>query len=151
LIPAFVFVDSFNKEGSVDSHYLIGEVKRAEAGGPARCVPRSVSLRPIQTGGRPLIERRTGKRFDVNWPVKIEGGDGNHVISGEGRLLNISSGGALVDLAEPVCQGMRLDVYIKLPFKKDNWMKYAAEVLRVEAGASCRAAVKFAGARPHFG
>lgn len=83
----------------------------------------------------------------MDWPVKVEGGDGRHAIRGEGRVLNISTGGALVDLAEPVRQGMRLDVYIKLPFKKDNWMKYAAEVLRVEDG---HAAVKFEGPRPGF-
>jgi len=86
----------------------------------------------------------------VDWPIKIEGGDGRRAISGEGRVLNISSGGALVDLAEPVRKGMRLDVYIKLPFKKDNWMKYVAEVLRVEDGPSYRAAVKFEGPRPDF-
>jgi PilZ domain len=97
-----------------------------------------------------LIERRTGKRFAVNWPIKVEGRDGKHVINGEGHLLNLSSGGALFDLAGPVCKGMRLDVYIKLPFKKDNWMKYTAEVLRIEDGESPRTAVKFEGPRPRF-
>jgi hypothetical protein len=87
----------------------------------------------------------------VNWPIKVESGDGKTAISGEGRLLNISSGGALFDLPGPVQQGMRLDVYIKLPFKKENWMKYTAEVLRVEGGQPPRAAVKFEGPRPHFG
>lgn len=113
-------------------------------------MPHSVGAWLIQTGGRPLTERRTGKRFAVDWPIKVEGDDGKRVISGEGRLLNISSGGALFDLAGPVCKGMRLDVYIKLPFKKDNWMKYTAEVLRVEDGESRRTAVKFEGPRPHF-
>jgi hypothetical protein len=97
-----------------------------------------------------LIERRTGKRFDVNWPIKVEGRDGKRVISGEGRLLNLSSGGALFDLAGPVHKGMRLDVYIKLPFKKDNWMKYTAEVLRIDEGDPPRTAVKFEGPRPSF-
>ena len=86
----------------------------------------------------------------MNWPIKVEGRDGKHVISGEGRLLNLSSGGALFDLAGPFRKGMRLDVYIKLPSKKDNWMRYTAEVLRVENGDSPRAAVKFAGPRPSF-
>lgn len=98
-----------------------------------------------------MIERRTGKRFAVNWPIKVEGDDGKHAINGEGHLLNISSGGALFDLAEPVQQGMRLNVYIKLPFKKDNWMKYTAKVLRIETGEPHRAAVKFEGPRPSFG
>ena len=98
-----------------------------------------------------MIERRNGKRFAVDWPIKVESGDGNPTISGEGRLLNISSGGALIDLPAPVEQGMRLDVYIKLPFKKENWMKYTAEVVRVEAGDPTRAAVKFEGPRPSFG
>jgi len=113
-------------------------------------MPRSVGAWLIETGGQPLTERRIGKRFAVNWPIKVEGKDGKRMISGEGRLLNISSGGALVDLVGPVHKGMRLDVYIKLPFKKDNWMKYTAEVLRVEDGEARRAAVKFEGPRPGF-
>lgn len=86
----------------------------------------------------------------MNWPIKVEGGDDKQVISGEGVLCNISSGGALFDLPGPVRKGMRLEVYIKLPFKQDNWMKYTAKVLRVENGQSRRAAVKFEGARPGF-
>ena len=55
----------------------------------------------------------------------------------------IRAGASLfADLPVPVEQGMRLDVYIKLPFKKENWMKYTAEVLRVEAGPPARAAVR---------
>ena len=104
----------------------------------------------IRTGGRPLIERRKGRRFVVNWPIRVAGGDDEQIINGEGRLLNISPGGALFDLAEPVHPGMRLEVYIKLPSKKENWMKYTAEVLRVEDGPTPRAAVKFEGARPNF-
>jgi PilZ domain-containing protein len=101
-----------------------------------------------------LIERRIGKRFDVHWPVRVEGGDGDQLISGMGTLRNISSGGASFELPReptaPVSAGMELDVYIKLPFKKDNWMKYTAKVLRVEDGDRCAAAVRFEGARPKF-
>ena len=98
-----------------------------------------------------MTERRTGKRFAVNWPIKVEGGDGKRVISGEGRLLNISSGGALFDLAGPVRQGMRLDVYIKLPLRGKKWMKYPASVVRVEPDDAAIAAIKFDSARPNFG
>ena len=97
-----------------------------------------------------MIERRNGKRFAVNWPLKVTGPDGKHKVSGEGTVRNISSGGALFDLPGPVTEGMKLEVYIKLPFKNDNWMKYTAEVVRVEDGQANCAAVKFDGPRPLF-
>src|SRR5689334_3241514 len=100
-MPANFSFYYFNKQASLDSHYL-SDKQRAEAAEPARDMPRSKGARLIQTGGRPLTERRTGKRFAVNWPIKVEGGDGKRLISGEGRILNISSGGALVDLVGPI-------------------------------------------------
>ena len=94
-----------------------------------------------------MIERRHGRRFQVDWAIKVEGERFNE----EGILQNISSGGALVFLSKPPSVGTKLNVHIKLPFKKNNWMKYSALVIRVkEEKASFAAAVKFEGAKPVF-
>ncbi|HKP87650.1 MAG TPA: PilZ domain-containing protein [Blastocatellia bacterium] len=98
-----------------------------------------------------MIEKRNGKRFQVDWPVKVEAKEGDE-FSEEGVLQNISSGGALFLLSKPLAAGTRLDVSIRLPSKKNKWMKYSARVLRVEGdGAGFAAAVKFDGAKPRFG
>jgi c-di-GMP-binding flagellar brake protein YcgR len=98
-----------------------------------------------------LIERRNGKRFQADWPIKVTTKTDGGEFSEEGTLSNISSGGALVVLPQPVSQGMELEVYIKLPFKQSNWMKYSAHVVRVEKlNPGYMAAVRFAGARPQF-
>lgn len=93
-----------------------------------------------------MIERRRAKRFQVDWQIRVEGNRGD-----EGRFIesavlsNISSSGALLSLSNAVPAGAQLDVYIKLP-KGAQWMKYAARVVRIEAGA----AVRFDSARPDF-
>lgn len=97
-----------------------------------------------------MIERRQGRRFQVDWAIKVEEKEGDG-FSEEGVLQNISSGGALVFLTKPLSVGTRLDVHIKLPFKKNYWMKYSASVIRVKKEkARFVAAVKFEGAKPVF-
>ena len=97
-----------------------------------------------------MIERREGRRFQVDWAIKVEQSEGN-VFSEEGVLRNISSGGALVFLSKPLTVGTRLDVHIKLPFKKNKWMKYSASVIRVKKEKTrFAAALKFEGAKPVF-
>ena len=98
-----------------------------------------------------MIEKRNGKRFQLDWPIKVEAKEGEE-FSEEGVLQNISSGGALFSLSKPLAAGTKLNVSIRLPFKKNNWMKYSAYVLRVEEnGQRFAAAVKFEGAKPKFG
>ena len=97
-----------------------------------------------------MIERREGRRFKVDWVIKVEEKEGEG-FSEEGILQNISSGGALVSLSKPLPVGTKLDVHIKLPFKKSNWMKYSALVIRVKKEKSrFAAAIKFEGAKPGF-
>ena len=97
-----------------------------------------------------MIERRQGRRFQVDWAIKMEQSEGEE-FSEEGVLQNISSGGALVFLSRPLAVGTRLDVQIKLPFKKNSWMKYSASVIRVKKEKTrFAAAVKFEGAKPVF-
>ena len=99
-----------------------------------------------------MTERRKGKRFTVDWPVRVEskqGGGGS--FKQAGVLQNISSGGAMLCLANPIAEGSKLDVFIMLPFKGKKWMKYSAHVVRIEeSGPEFGAAVKFEGARPDF-
>lgn len=104
------------------------------------------------TGG-PLIERRSAKRFQVDWQIRVEsdGDSGGRVID-SGVLHNISSSGALLSLTNSLSTGTQLDVYVKLPLDGKKWMKYPAYVVRIELGlAAISAAVQFDTARPLFG
>lgn len=103
------------------------------------------------TGG-PLIERRRAKRFQVDWQIKVEGNfDGGERFAEVGVLRNISSSGALLSIPHAPIEGTSLDVYIQLPLQGKKWMKYPAQVIRVEPGVSAITAVKFDTARPVFG
>lgn len=99
-----------------------------------------------------MIEHRRGKRFHVDWAVRVEGvGDGGATFTDTGVLENISSGGALLLVNNPLAMGAKLDVYISLPLKAEKLMKYSASVVRVEKKASLfAAAVKFDAPKPEF-
>jgi hypothetical protein len=99
-----------------------------------------------------LIERRRAKRFQVDWQIKVEASvDGGERFVEMGVLRNISSSGALLSIPKAPAEGTALDVYIQLPLQGKKWMKYPAQVVRVEPGGSEIAAVKFDTARPVFG
>jgi hypothetical protein len=101
----------------------------------------------VEEPGEDLLnERRTAKRFDVDWPIRMERADVGSVIEG-GLLRNLSSGGALLSVSSPLKIGNQLDVYIKLPRGEENWMKFRARVVRISPGI---AAIQFATARPEF-
>jgi hypothetical protein len=66
-------------------------------------------------------------------------------------LQNLGSSGACFILSRCVRLGEKLELQIKMPFKKKSWMKYFAEVLRVEKkSADVAIAVTFSTARPVF-
>ena len=100
-----------------------------------------------------MIERRSAKRFQVAWQIRVErgeGSDGNLVESGV--LRNLSASGALLLVREPLAAGTQVDVYIQLPLNDKKWMKYPASVVRIEPGPNAViAAVRFDSARPDFG
>jgi hypothetical protein len=100
-----------------------------------------------------LEERRRGNRFQIGWPIKIEGKEtGGNRFDAAGVLRNLSSGGALLLLSNPIREGVRVDLYIKLPVKRQSWMRYSCSVVRVERDiSSFVAAVRFDTARPEFG
>ncbi len=99
-----------------------------------------------------VLERRRVRRFKVEWDVTVKGQDITGASLDEvGRLENLSSGGAFLYLTKCVKVGTQLDVWIKVPFKRENWMKYSAEVVRVESlPQNFGVAMKFDSARPAF-
>ena len=99
-----------------------------------------------------MNERRSAKRFQVDWQIRVEG---DHEIEGSfvesGVLRNLSSSGALLSLSGPLATGTQLHVYIKLPLNDKKWMRYPASVVRVDPGPTAvTAAVRFHSARPDF-
>lgn len=102
--------------------------------------------------GGPLIERRRAKRFQADWQIRVEASSaGESAFIETGVLQNISAGGALLSLTNAPPAGAQIDVYIRLPFKGKQWMKYPAQVVRIELGAaSVAAAVRFNSPRPDF-
>lgn len=99
-----------------------------------------------------MFERRKGKRFPVDWPIRVKmTGKGGVSVIESGTARNISSSGALISLGKPLPAGARLDVYIQLPMKSKKWMRYAASVVRVEKESQeFSAAVKFDASKPQF-
>jgi len=80
-------------------------------------------------------ERRNAQRFAVSWDVLIKGTDQSGESFDElGTLENLSSLGAFLYVSHQVSVGEILEVQIKVPFKANNWMKYNAEVVRLESG-----------------
>jgi hypothetical protein len=97
-------------------------------------------------------DRRNAGRFQVSWDVNVRGTDQTGSGFDEaGTLENLSSLGAFLYLARRVNLGERLELQIKVPFKRNNWMKYAAEVVRLEqASAKAGVALKFDSVVPVF-
>jgi hypothetical protein len=98
------------------------------------------------------LERRMARRFKVGWEVTVTATDGSGSIFGEsGRLENLSSSGAFLFLTRCLDPGTRAEVCIRVPFKRENWMKYFGEVVRSEPmPASVGIALRFDTARPVF-
>jgi hypothetical protein len=68
-----------------------------------------------------------------------------------GRVRNISSSGALLILKAGLEVGSRVEIYVRLPMEKANWMKYSGRVSRIDwLGSELLTAVSFDGARPEF-
>jgi len=98
-------------------------------------------------------ERRDARRFRVGWDVAVKGTDQSGTGFDEAATLeDLSSIGAFLYLPRPVRLGARLELRIRVPFKRNNWMKYSAEVIRVKkkATGNIGVAVRFETARPVF-
>lgn len=97
-------------------------------------------------------ERRNARRFQVSWDVNVRGTDQTGSCFDEvATLENLSSLGAFLHLPGRANLGDRLELQIKLPFKRNDWMTYAAEVVRLEqASSKDGVALKFDTAAPVF-
>jgi c-di-GMP-binding flagellar brake protein YcgR len=104
----------------------------------------------LEPGARRLLEQRKRSRYKASWAAKLKGIDPEGAIfEEEGTLENISAGGALVRLEKAIPIGSRLEISIKLPFKK--WMVLGGEVIRIETSATnIKVALKFEGRWPTF-
>ena len=95
-------------------------------------------------------ERRGGRRFYVSWEVAVSGSDAAGRNFAEAAILqNLSSRGAFLHLPRHFNPGEKIELQIKTPLKQNNWMKYSAEVVRVERG-NAGVAVRFDTAVPIF-
>ena len=98
------------------------------------------------------MERRRLPRYQVDWPVKLTGRNGEGVrYFGEGVLRDISARGAFLYTDRLSRVGERFDVSIRLPLKSDNWLIYTAEVVRVDCACErTGVAIKFDSSWPAF-
>jgi hypothetical protein len=104
-------------------------------------------------------DRRKARRFRVGWDVAVKGTErtGRGFVE-IGILGNLSPVAAFLYLPKAVPVGARLELRVKVPFKKNNVMTYTAQVVRVrnrgvDNGIAVRfdgIAVKFDTARPVF-
>lgn len=97
-------------------------------------------------------ERRNAQRFEVSWNVAVRGTDqSGSSFDEQATLENLSSLGAFLYLPRRMYLGDRLELQIQIPIKRNNWMKYSAEVVRLDA-ANARAGigVRFDTAVPVF-
>ena len=97
-------------------------------------------------------DRRGSRRFQVNWDARVRGIDATGASFDEiTSIVNLSSSGAFLPLATTVESGARVEVAIRVPLKKQNWMKYSGEIVRIEGGDKQEAvAVRFDTPRPIF-
>jgi len=100
-----------------------------------------------------VADRRRSRRFAVDWSARIAGVDSSgRKFQEETSLYNLSSSGAFIRLAAGLNIGARIELAIQIPLKKNNWMKYAGEIVRVETSPmSPGVAIKFDSPRPIFG
>ena len=99
-----------------------------------------------------VLERRRARRFRVGWDINVKGTDDAGLGFDEaGVLENLSSTGVFFYLSRPLRIGTKLEVSIKVPFRRENWMRYSAEVVRIESGSRrIGIAMKFDTVRPSF-
>ena len=99
-----------------------------------------------------MLERRRARRFKVGWDVTVTATDESGSVIGEtAKLENLSSSGAFLFLTRCLDPGTKTEIWIRVPFKRENWMKYFGEVVRSEPmPARVGIAVRFDTARPIF-
>jgi PilZ domain len=113
----------------------------------------SEDLMLLSTGSEGnLPDRRRMHRYQVDWPFRVKGTDPTGLgILNTGKLRDISARGAFGYIGRPLAVGMKMEVLIKLPVKEERWIKYSAEIMRVERiGTQTGVAMKFDTSQPMF-
>jgi hypothetical protein len=68
-----------------------------------------------------------------------------------GELSNLSSSGVFFYLTSSLKPGTQLEIWLKVPMKKNNWIIYTGEAIRVKSTAvMVGVAVKFDSLGPRF-
>ncbi|HSB10896.1 MAG TPA: PilZ domain-containing protein [Blastocatellia bacterium] len=94
-------------------------------------------------------ERRHSRRFQVAWDMFVAGKDRSGCDFDEAATLaNLSSGGAFFYAHRSLDPRATLELRVRVPFKRENWMKYAAQITRLEENDGV--AVRFDEPRPVF-
>lgn len=98
------------------------------------------------------MNRRKWQRYEVNWPFQIEGVDRDgKVFWTDGYLRDISARGSSGHCFCPPDAGTRIVISIRIPFKGEQWMRYLAEIVRVEQDEpGTFIALKFESSHPIF-
>lgn len=99
-----------------------------------------------------MTERRQWPRYDLDFPIMVEGIDqsGSSYLMA-GRLRNISARGALGNIPGGLQVGSLVRFSIALPFSESIWLSYDGVVVRSEAAVGgADIALSFTTARPIF-
>ncbi len=102
--------------------------------------------------GSDYWDRRSARRFPVSWEVAVRGMNHTGASFDEaGTLADLSSLGAFLQMTKFVNLGERLELRVRIPFKRNSWITYEAQVVRVEqASTKSGVALKFDTALPGF-
>jgi hypothetical protein len=98
-----------------------------------------------------LVERRMAQRYQLELPVLVGAGGRNSSSVKNSTLRNISSTGAFFSIDIGHSPGERVTIWIKFPYRKNNWLVYSGKVTRVRrTGFKDEVGVKFCSLRPLF-
>ena len=97
-------------------------------------------------------DRRRSRRFRFRWEITIRRIDSTgKIYSNAGELKNLSSGGSYMILAQSLNIGDKIEICIRLPLQRENWMRYSGEVIRLQKrGSKARVGIEFDKSRPEF-
>jgi hypothetical protein len=97
-------------------------------------------------------ERRKVRRFEVEWEIVLKGKNGAGLsFDAPGGLINLSSRGAFLRVSKNLTIGTKVQLWIKVPFEKELWMKYSGEVIRLDdSPGGTGLGLKFSTVRPRF-
>jgi hypothetical protein len=99
-----------------------------------------------------MPETRRSRRFQFEWPIMVKGVDQEgQAFEAAARLRYLGSREACFYLVIPLDLHTELDLLIKLPMRRETWMKYNATVIRVDdCYRTFDIAVRFDTAKPQF-